>query len=30
LPADLTTLPQQHLVRGALSGREGWLGVQQA
>ena len=30
LPADVTTLPQQQLVRGALSGREGWLGVQQA
>jgi hypothetical protein len=29
-PADLTTLPQQQLVRGALSGREGWLGVQKA
>jgi undecaprenyl phosphate-alpha-L-ara4FN deformylase len=30
LPADVSTLPQQQLVRGALSGREGWLGVQQA
>ena len=30
LPADPTTLPQQQLVRGALPGREGWLGVQQA
>jgi len=30
LPADLTTLPQQQLVRGVLPGREGWLGVQQA
>jgi undecaprenyl phosphate-alpha-L-ara4FN deformylase len=30
LPADLTTLPRQQLVRGVLSGREGWLGVQKA
>ncbi|WP_460043788.1 4-deoxy-4-formamido-L-arabinose-phosphoundecaprenol deformylase [Pseudomonas sp. S2_H01] len=29
LPNNLGTLPQGHLVRGALDGREGWLGVQQ-
>lgn len=29
LPDNLGTLPQGHLVRGALDGREGWLGVQQ-
>ena len=29
LPDSLKTLPQGHLVRGALDGREGWLGVQQ-
>jgi undecaprenyl phosphate-alpha-L-ara4FN deformylase len=30
LPADTKALPAGHLVRGSLSGREGWLGVQQA
>jgi len=29
LPDNLKALPQGHLVRGALDGREGWLGVQQ-
>ena len=29
LPDNLNSLPQGHLVRGALEGREGWLGVQQ-
>ncbi|SDU94435.1 4-deoxy-4-formamido-L-arabinose-phosphoundecaprenol deformylase [Pseudomonas mucidolens] len=30
LPAQPATLPQAHLTRGVLSGREGWLGVQKA
>lgn len=30
LPADTASLPAGQLVRGSLSGREGWLGVQQA
>ncbi|ETK17713.1 4-deoxy-4-formamido-L-arabinose-phosphoundecaprenol deformylase ArnD [Pseudomonas sp. FH4] len=30
LPADPASLPQAHLTRGVLSGREGWLGVQKA
>ncbi|SEP55908.1 undecaprenyl phosphate-alpha-L-ara4FN deformylase [Pseudomonas sp. NFACC02] len=29
LPDDLEAIAQGHLVRGALDGREGWLGVQQ-
>ncbi len=29
LPAQLDRLPEGRLVRGTLSGREGWLGVQQ-
>jgi undecaprenyl phosphate-alpha-L-ara4FN deformylase len=29
LPDNPKALPQGHLVRGALDGREGWLGVQQ-
>jgi undecaprenyl phosphate-alpha-L-ara4FN deformylase len=29
LPDDIGSLPKGHLVRGTLSGREGWLGVQQ-
>jgi undecaprenyl phosphate-alpha-L-ara4FN deformylase len=29
LPPSLKSLPQGHLVRGVLQGREGWLGVQQ-
>jgi undecaprenyl phosphate-alpha-L-ara4FN deformylase len=29
LPDNPKVLPQGHLVRGALDGREGWLGVQQ-
>jgi undecaprenyl phosphate-alpha-L-ara4FN deformylase len=29
LPDDLGSIAQGHLVRGALDGREGWLGVQQ-
>jgi len=29
LPPDLRSLPQGHLVRGTLPGREGWQGVQQ-
>jgi undecaprenyl phosphate-alpha-L-ara4FN deformylase len=30
LPADISSLPAGQLVRGSLSGREGWLGVQRA
>ena len=30
LPADPVSLPQAHLTRGVLGGREGWLGVQKA
>ncbi|WP_339532523.1 4-deoxy-4-formamido-L-arabinose-phosphoundecaprenol deformylase [Pseudomonas mucidolens] len=30
LPTQPATLPQAHLTRGVLSGREGWLGVQKA
>mgnify|MGYP004710080537 FL=1 len=28
LPDDLSTLPQGHVVRGHIAGREGWLGCQ--
>jgi len=30
LPDNIEHLPSSHLVRGALNGREGWLGVQQS